>query len=431
MMKTKIIVRNDIVLGLLFVFFFCSRIAASVITRSIGSESQEQVYAIIFFLLLFLCVIKGKNNVFVPTIIYSGVALVIFVTYLIHPEYSEWFSHQTYGIAHAFLNPSWGIWAFAVVWLVRYDKDLYSYLRISVWLLFVFLVLEFAMANHRGYWAVLDLDGSTKISEYDMEFGYNMLFPVSFFGTEAVLKKKPGFLLPWLIGFILILLGGSRGPVVWIPVIFIFLLPFVWRGAGIRKRVMIFIILTSSLIICTIVLLNYKSIASSLLVWFSKRNISSRTINSLLSGTFSDKNGRDKIYSMAIELIRTGGPFGRGVYGDRYYIGNYFRWGYSHNIFLELLVSFGYVGGSVLILLFVYGIVLLYRHSKMVETQIVFITFLSTSMKLILSNSFWYNSAFWALLVMMIKTRMEMELNKRRRDFLSHTNTEMNIKLNL
>ena len=401
-MKTKIIVRNDIVLGLLFVFFFCSRIAASVITRSIGSESQEQVYAIIFFLLLFLCVIKGKNNVFVPTIIYSGVALVIFVTYLIHPEYSEWFSHPTYGIAHAFLNPSWGIWAFAVVWLVRYDKDLYSYLRISVWLLFVFLVLEFAMANHRGYWAVLDLDGSTKISEYDMEFGYNMLFPVSFFGTEAVLKKKPGFLLPWLIGFILILLGGSRGPVVWIPVIFIFLLPFVWRGAGIRKRVMIFIILTSSLIICTIVLLNYKSIASSLLVWFSKRNISSRTINSLLSGTFSDKNGRDKIYSS-----------------------------YSHNIFLELLVSFGYVGGSVLILLFVYGIVLLYRHSKMVETQIVFITFLSTSMKLILSNSFWYNSAFWALLVMMIKTRMEMELNKRRRDFLSHTNTEMNIKLNL
>lgn len=149
--------------------------------------------------------------------------------------------------------------------------------------------------------------------------------------------------------------------------------------------------------------MNYQIILMGLSAILSKYGIASRTLSSLLSESFSDGNGRDMIFSMAMDLIKTGGLFGHGVYGDRYVIGNYFRWGYSHNIFLELFVSFGYLGGSIACAVLLLGIVKLYRSCDTLQKQVVFTTFLVTSCKLMLSNSFWYTAAFWALLALMIK----------------------------
>lgn len=246
-----------------------------------------------------------------------------------------------------------------------------------------------------------------------MEFGYDMLFPVSFFGAEIVIRRRKMYAFPFIVGAASILLGGSRGAIIWVAALFFFALPFRWKYMTGKKRVIFCVLLLLFLAITIVAVLQYDAIMRGLATWMLRHGISSRTLNSLVSGTFSDGSGRDVIYRMAWDLIKTGGPLGRGVYGDRYYIGNFFQWGYSHDIFLELLVSFGYIGGSILILLLIFGVFFVYRHCYSLEKQVVWITFLTTSMKLILSNSFWYNAAFWTLLVIIIKTK-KMKSKKKR-----------------
>jgi len=136
---------------------------------------------------------------------------------------------------------------------------------------------------------------------------------------------------------------------------------------------------------------------------FRSSGLSSRTIDYFFSGTFTDASERHIIANLAIDLIKRGGLFGWGVYGDRYVIGNYYKWGYSHNLFLELFVSFGYLGGFIASFLIIKGVIKLFKHTNEVTSQIIFITFLTTSMKLMLSNSFWYSAAFWSLIVLMMK----------------------------
>lgn len=197
--------------------------------------------------------------------------------------------------------------------------------------------------------------------------------------------------------------NGSRGAVVWTVIMFLMILPFKWKKIGSKKKVWFVLILAVLSIAVVPICMNYHIILSRLSAIFTRYGISSRTLLSLMEGSFSDGNGREQIYALAIDLIKTGGLFGHGVYGDRYTIGNYFRWGYSHNIFLEFFVSFGYIGGIAASLFLVTGILRLYRHCDTWKRQIVFITFLITSCKLILSNSFWYTPGFWALLALIIK----------------------------
>ena len=132
--------------------------------------------------------------------------------------------------------------------------------------------------------------------------------------------------------------------------------------------------------------------------------LSSRTLKALATGSFSDGNGREEIYEMAIELIKTGGPFGRGAYGDRYYIGRFYRGGYSHNLFLELLVTFGYVGGPIVILALFIGVLKAYKacfgdHVR----QMLFVAYGVTTCKLMFSYSFWYAQTFWVMIAFMIR----------------------------
>lgn len=411
--KKSITVRKDFITGILFLMYFCSRVVSSVLARLFGAGIMRPLFALLFFVLLLLCIVSNPQKAFVPLIVYFIIALCFLITYIFHPEYITWFTHSSYGIVPGFLYPSRGIWAFLVVWIVKDERRLYYYLKIACWGMFLFLLLQFVVAKVRGYWVVAQPNGSVINSEYDMEYGYDMLFPVSFFGAEIVIRRRKMYAFPFIVGAASILLGGSRGAIIWVVALFFFALPFRWNDLTGKQRVFFCAFLLLFLAFTIVAVLQYDAIMKSLAAWMSRRGISSRTLNSLVSGSFSDGNGRIEIYQMACELIKTGGALGRGVYGDRYYIGNFFQWGYSHDIFLELLVSFGYIGGSILILLLIFGVFFVYRHCYSLEKQVVWITFLTTSMKLILSNSFWYNAAFWTLLAIIIKTK-KMKSKKKR-----------------
>ena len=397
-------IKPQIYSGMLLMMFFCDDVFASVVEEIFGSSFVTPLYYLIFFVLLSLTIIvkKNKGSLIVPFWMYFFVFLLLLFTTLIHPEYDKWFSHSVYGIVPAFLSPRAGIWAFLIVWLVN-DDDLYTSVKYTAFILFLFGSLQFALVSVRGYWIIKDIEGTLRHDRYSLEYGYDMLLPVAFFGAEWLLQSKKLYFVPYIFGAFMIFSSGSRGAVIWTVIMFLMILPFKWKNIESKKKIWLVLFLTVLSIAVVLICMNYQVILSWISSIFTRYGISSRTLLFLMEGSFSDGNGREQIYALAIDLIKTGGLFGHGVYGDRYTIGNYFKWGYSHNIFLEFFVSFGYIGGAVASLSLIIGIFRLYRHCDTLKRQIVFITFLIPSCKLILSNSFWYTSGFWALLALMMK----------------------------
>ena len=74
------------------------------------------------------------------------------------------------------------------------------------------------------------------------------------------------------------------------------------------------------------------------------------------------------------------------------------KWGYSHEIFLEILVSFGWLFGSIIIIIAVVGIIRFFRDSKIAEEKMLFILFLTIGFELLLSNTLWLHCAPWVLM---------------------------------
>ncbi len=382
----------------LFLWYFCSTVINLMFSTVFGKSIGGIFYISIYIFLLVICL---SHNVlsfyFYPILVYFLVFLLFILTILIHPEYNSWFSHDTYGIVPALLHPKSGIWAFLIIWLMKDEKKIVRDLKVACILLFVFHLFRFIVATIRGYWNIYDFSGQIEQGSYNLEFGYDMLFPTAFMGAYAFIYNKRVYYIPYFIGLFCIIMGGSRGAIIWPIVLIPMMLPFRWRE---KKNYRAAVIILLALILVT---LNYKTITVGILSILKSVGLESRTIESILNGTFSDGSGREAIYSKAIEMIKDGGFFGWGVYGDRYEIGRIVKWGYSHNVFLELLISFGFFFGSIICIWLVKNVIGLYRKCMNNERKIILMTFLITSFKIIFSNSFWYTGAFWGVLALILK----------------------------
>lgn len=141
----------------------------------------------------------------------------------------------------------------------------------------------------------------------------------------------------------------------------------------------------------------------------------------LLQGEIADDNNRSRIYETAIQMIRNGGLFGYGAYGDRYVIGNIAFVGYCHNIILEILIDFGILLGGIFCLRMFYASIKIMFFAQEKEWGDIYMILFVSVTKLFLSGSFWYSEAFWGALAVWIsykkavkkkKSQMEMKGNE-------------------
>jgi hypothetical protein len=271
----------------------------------------------------------------------------------------------------------------------------------------VLLAFRFASAQARGYWLIYGADYSQLKSEYDLGFGYSILFPTLFFATEAFLYNKKRYYIPFAVGIILILIGGSRGPIIWAFFIFPVMMPYKWHSMSKKQRTFSVIAIIFLIPVVFLIYTFYYELVQGMILLLSSCGISSRTLTSLLKGEITEANGRDEIYRIAIKRIAEGGLFGNGVFGERVVVGQNYRWGYAHNLFLELYAAFGYVGGTIVTSVLVFNVLRTAINCRETCDQMIFVTFLCSAMKLMLSDSFWFNSSFWALLSIMVLWRKQ------------------------
>lgn len=249
---------------------------------------------------------------------------------------------------------------------------------------------------------ILVFSRKLSIGYYSMSLSYYMLFPAIIYMDELFDKLSIKVVLLELVSLSIILVLGSRGPLLCI-IMFVLLklirlklkISYKWLPLyllGIASMVLLFLYRHPILEMINNFLLSFK--------------IESRTISLFLSeGVFL--TGRDKIYENVITAIINNPYLGIGLAGDRIVSGAV----YSHNILLEIVSDFGIVLGVIIVVALII-LILKALITKDKEKYNMFIIWASLGfVHLMVSNSYLIDFRFWIFLGLIINKALV--LNKK------------------
>jgi len=387
---------------LTFIVFFSSTVISVVLSKVFGFMHISR-FATPFFLwgltfLFVLCLIKYSLKRWLNSVVlYFGIVLLFLVSYIITPELAEWYSNSSWGLAYRVFRIDRGLYAFFAILLVREPKKILRNLKIVGFIWTPYLIWQAVQRIQLGYFIVTENDGiTTSKSLYTLSYGYNAVFiGLIFFMIYKKNKNKIYLALGWMLCCLAITFG-SRGSLIVLGCYFL-----IWELLKLRTDLSKQRIIRTFLLICLVVIVVpfYDYIIAALGSVLESIGIQSRTLQSLLSSAISDTNGREKIWGAAIEQINRYFPLGAGAFGDRLSAGKVLAWGYCHSIILEMLASFGLVGAIVLCVMVNKSIKIIVSDMDY-ELVNLFVLFFSCSIKLLISDSFWYNAHFWGALAL-------------------------------
>lgn len=211
-----------------------------------------------------------------------------------------------------------------------------------------------------------------------MVFSYNMLPHITFLALGNSEKHTRRHRLLGYIGLVFVLILGCRGALVGFFVSFLCKL-FFEQKATLTKIVQFVTIC----ILLVVTVFFFESIVSWLVEFANFLGFDSRTLTYLQQGRFFEDSGREAMQRHIFsELTWTG----HGMYGDRLtdkYFGSY-----AHNVIIEFLNNFGYVGGSILSVMLIYFVLkgLFIDNSQVRLLVIIFLA--SGFVKLLFSSSY-------------------------------------------
>ena len=185
------------------------------------------------------------------------------------------------------------------------------------------------------------LRGSDMVEDEDMSRAYSLLLAVLLTINYAFDKKKIIAIFFSIVGFLLLLSLGTRGPIM-ISLAFVISKIFL----STKKRGGYFVVVVLLLLMWfvnssywNLFLIFFQNIISSL-------GFSTRVIDLTIQGeTLTHYSERDEIFAFLITKIKESPLLGWGIYGEWQFLG----WS-AHNMYLEILVHFGIITGGLIIL---------------------------------------------------------------------------------
>ena len=385
--KWKMTVSSDQLAELSCILYF----SMPLIKRLIGQYTYLSIALTFIPAVLLLCLDRRRQGWRDFLCLLFAVCFFFLITYFIHPEYEYYYARKYYGVWDYVLRPDNGLYAFLFIRLVDDPDKLLKCLLISAWLMFIDFGIKFVGYLNRGYWVSV-LDGVVRHSTYNLAFGYDVLpFELTF--LYVALKNKR--LIHWImaaLGFVMLLAGASRGPML---NILIFLIAYL--SVCIQRSKKKIIILGSLGVVAIVLYFGFTSILNWVSQLLTKAGLSSRMIKMLIAGTASDDNGRMEIWSRAVQMIQEK-PWGYGAMGSRQGIYDIISVGHPHNVFLEILIDYGVVAGAGII---IGGFVALFRILKMQnigEWKGLALIYIGGSSQLLLSGTYWHRPGIWVLL---------------------------------
>ncbi len=205
-------------------------------------------------------------------------------------------------------------------------------------------------------------------------------------------KKKIDIFLS-ILGTLILMICGSRG--IFVSLIFFWSIYFISQTNNKQKIT----IMVSMAILFSF--FSFQQIIAPIAAVAESFGFSTHLTDALAQGAVFEDENRELLYTGFWALIWQE-PLGYGIMGDRYisyYTGIFWKPIYPHNIFLELMVDFGYVIGIVLSALLVYYIAKNLLFCKNTKYMMVLLILTSTSLiKLLFASSFWIDQMFFMLI---------------------------------
>ena len=375
-----------------FILYLCIPLITSVITIVVPSIAVSLAIIIAYSPLLLSHLVRRKRVALDFLLLFFFIVLFILITYLIHPNYVEWYTRKTYGIWDYVLRPDNGLYIFLFIRVINDPKRIIKSARCAGWLMLLYYGLKAFSALQRGYWIDTSNKGYEIHMSYNLGLGYHVLLFVLLFLYCALEYKDR---ISWLAagcGIIIIAIAGSRGPFLCVLIFFA-----VYLGVKLidsSKRILylfLFVLIAFFIWLMLPYLLNaIDSLLNSL-------NIHSRIINKLVDGTISDDSRRYIIWDATIQMIIKN-PLGYGALGSRHVISELIYAGYPHNVFLELLVDFGLFFGIVIILFMLVAFFRIIFMKDNSEWKGLFTVFFANSCQLLISLTYWHSVALWSVL---------------------------------
>ena len=353
--------------------------------------------SIIFVPAFFYIVIERRFFSRFACVLFLSVAIMFAVAFATQPELNYYFTREAYGLERVF-RPDRAIYFMLIVSLYREPKRLMAGLWWGSLGILVCSIPEYVQAMRLGYWMEYNYAGTLSKISYSLAFGYRVILPCIVFLSETINRNERRAINAglFLLSFGMILTGGSRGQLICIGV---FLLLLLIRSFFVSKSLArLSLVFLLGLMLFLVLVVGANEILAGIGSALKDLGFSSRTIDSLITGSITDDNSRFIIWDVAINAIEDAGFFGYGVYGDRPFIFPLHYAGYPHNIFLELMMSFGLIPGLLISLLLVVlmSVVLIKRNNS--SWFWPFCIMVSVSSQLLISMSLWYVMAFWAAL---------------------------------
>ena len=290
------------------------------------------------------------------------------------------------------LRPDNGIFIFLFIRLLNDPKKIIRVIKVSAW--FMFLYYGYAVMRYlsRGYWIDTSHKGIPIHMSYNLSLGYNLLIFVLPFIYCAMEEKKVIDIVGALIGTVIIMIGGSRGPFLDIAILIVC---YILIKVDASKHKALLVLGVSAFAVAFIQLYPYLLYGlSSILDYF---HITSRFVEKLASGSITEDAGRSVIWSAAIKMIKDK-PLGHGAMGSRYVLSRYIYVAHPHQIFLEILIDFGVIIGSLIIIWMVVCAFKLFKMKGQEEWKKVFAIFFARACQLLVSLTFWHSIGLWGVL---------------------------------
>jgi O-antigen ligase len=357
-------------------------------------------------ILLYIAV-SGRFPIRRSVIVFFVVAFLFLFTGVIHPEYWEWFNQPTFGVGFFIFLPYRGaLWMFVMVEACGSFERVWRNLRVSVAVIVPYYALLAYRASLAGGWWGLSSSGTMILRDYDLDLGYAAAVVVLIACVAWVRKTRR---LLWaivgVVAFVGMLSFGSRGALLCLAaatsLALLRILVRVVRRNWVKLS--LFVVLLSGALYLFVVSLS--RLAEMLDSWLLSFGVSSRTLQQALTGDLLNDNGRGTIYALVINAIKERPMLGYGVFGDRPIVSDLFVWGYSHNLFLELAVSFGVILAGIVVVALACACARYFAqaHSSL-QTQLLVVC-LAMCSKLLVSDTFWGNQFFWMTLALLLVQR--------------------------
>lgn len=293
---------------------------------------------IIFIVGLILAFADIKKRIrSTDVIFYFLVIILIFFSSLINSDVSDFFADNAWN----FIS---GVLPYIFIGLTldyrKHRAILKSVAKLGI-LVQVFLqtLMLLGLVEHENY-GVDDTLGE------QMGFAYALLFPTVYILSEAMDEKRFDSILYSIIGVLLLLFMGTRGPIVVLAAFIVINLLVLQKSKnyGIIVKGIVFVLFILLYLYIDVILEFMLPITLAL-------GFSTRIFNSLLNNemvSMDASSGREDFYGAVWRAIENDHGFGYGWGSDRLFTPD---GGYAHNFELEILCQFGLIGGGVLLLL--------------------------------------------------------------------------------